>query len=686
MEFFYFKKDVEAAFIKMMEAGKLFTVNVDNDLLWMGYLLSFPEGEERQSHNCNACKSFIRHMGKAVSIDPVTYEIKTFWDDVHTPGYEKTAADLAKLVKEAAICNIFMQDMNEFHGCDHNIQRLPDGSTRQWNHLYVNLPVTYRFNERTSHFSSLAAFKGDVVARRGVFMRSLTELKTEAVETVIDLIEDNNLYRGSEFLKNLQEFLNVKKSVEGITNLENYCWLHYDNPIAKIRNTAMGTLLINLSDGMDLERAIKAYENIMAPTNYKRPNAIITKKQIAEAQKKVEELGLVDALPRRHAQVEDISVNDVLFVNRDTAKRMIGGSMLDMLSADKPVNPKEFTKATEITIEQFLKDILPGSTNVEALVENNHIPNFVTLTAPVNKDAGNLFKWNNNFAWVYNGSVADSFKEKVKAAGGNVEGFMRCSLHWFNYDDLDVHVAEPNGHEIYYGNRRSYNTGGTLDVDMNAGSGKTRDAVENIVWTDRSKLAPGRYTVFVNQFNKRENIDVGFEFEIEVDGNLYKFAYDKMVGQDSNIEVAYIDVDAHKNITIIPILPANPCTISVPNISKFISLLYGIEEEYISINTLKDPPANAKIKVLVIVPIISFPIFIELLNKSLNVILLLILFISNIDDEIDIATSITAPSDATKIPVNINPLIFKPVSSAIYIKLSASSIVIPDRLLKSPNM
>ena len=554
MEFYQFKKDVEAAFIKMMEAGKLFTVNVDNDLLWMGYLLSFPEGEERQSHNCNACKSFIRHMGKAVRIDPVTYEIKTFWDDVHTPGYEKTAADLAELVKEAAISNIFMQDMNEFHGCDHNIQRLPDGSTRQWNHLYVNLPVTYRFNSRTSPFGSLAAFKGDVVARRNVFFRSLTELKTEAVETVIDLINDNNLYRGAEFLKGLQEFLKVKQEVENLTNLENYCWLHYDNPIAKIRNTAMGTLLINLSEGMDLERAVKAYEAIMAPTNYKRPNAIITKKQIALAQKTVEELGLVDALPRRHAQVEDISVNDVLFVNRDTAKRMIGGSMLDMLSADKPVNPKEFTKATEVTIEQFLKDILPGSTNVEVLVENNHIPNFVTLTAPVNKDAGNLFKWNNNFAWVYNGSVADSFKEKVKAAGGNVDGFMRCSLHWFNYDDLDVHVMEPNGREIYYGNKHSYYTGGQLDVDMNAGSGKTRDAVENIVWTDRSKLAKGRYTVFVNQFNKREGIDVGFEFEIEINGDLHKFAYDKAV--QGNVTVAYIDVTAN-DITISPVLPAN---------------------------------------------------------------------------------------------------------------------------------
>lgn len=554
MEFYQFKKDVETAFIKMMEAGKLFTVNVDNDLLWMGYLLSFPEGDERQFHNCNACKSFIRHMGKAVSIDPETYEIKTFWDDVHTAGYEKTAADLAKIVKESAINNIFIQDVNEFHGCDSNIQRLPDGSTRKWTHLYVELPNEYRFNNR-GNFSTLSALKGDAIARRNVFYRSLTELKTEVVETIIDLIESNALYRGAEFLKGLQEFLRVKRATANISNLENYCWLHYDNPIAKIRNTAMGTLLINLSEGMELEKAVRLYENIMAPFNYKRPTALITKKQIDEAQKKVAELGLVDALPRRHAQVEDISVNEVLFVNRDTAKRMIGGNVFDMLAESKVVNPKEFTKATEITIEQFLTDILPGSTNIEALVENNHISNFVTLTAPVNKDAGHLFKWNNNFAWVYNGSVADSFKEKVKAAGGNIDGFMRCSLHWFNYDDLDLHVQEPNGNHIYYGEKRSFTTNGELDVDMNAGGGRSRDAVENVVWTNQCKLIPGRYNVYVNQFVRRENIDVGFEFEIEVAGNLHKFAYNKKV--EGNVAVAYIDVDKNLNVTVSPILPAN---------------------------------------------------------------------------------------------------------------------------------
>lgn len=79
-----------------MIAENLFVANVDKDLLWMGYLLSFEDETIRQDHNCNACKSFIRHYGKVVAIDPQTYKVKTFWDDVHTPGYEKTAQDGCK--------------------------------------------------------------------------------------------------------------------------------------------------------------------------------------------------------------------------------------------------------------------------------------------------------------------------------------------------------------------------------------------------------------------------------------------------------------------------------------------------------------------------------------------------------------------------------------------------------------
>ena len=250
MNFKDFKKDVESAFNAMI-ADNLFVVNVDKDLLWMSYLLSFEDKTIRQDHNCNACKSFIRHYGKVVAIDPQTYKVKTFWDDVHTPGYEKTASDLAKLVKEAGIGDIFIQDVNEFHGCDHNVQLLPDGTTRTWTHLYVTIPNKFKFNKRVHHFDSAAGYRGDVRARAGVFERSLSELKLSAVETVIELIEDNNLYRGEEFLKTLQEFRRTMLEADNLSPevRTNYCWFNFKSPIAKIRNTAMGTLLIDLSNG-----------------------------------------------------------------------------------------------------------------------------------------------------------------------------------------------------------------------------------------------------------------------------------------------------------------------------------------------------------------------------------------------------------------------------------------------------
>lgn len=137
----------------------------------------------------------------AVAIDPRTFEIKTFWDDVHTPGYEKTAKELAKLVKEAGIADIFIQDVNEFHGCDHNIQLLPDGTTRTWTHLFVQIPNQFKFNKRVHNFDTAPGYRGDVRARKEVLQRSISELTDDSVNTVIELIEDNSLYRGQEFLK-----------------------------------------------------------------------------------------------------------------------------------------------------------------------------------------------------------------------------------------------------------------------------------------------------------------------------------------------------------------------------------------------------------------------------------------------------------------------------------------------------
>lgn len=209
----------------------------------------------------------------------------------------------------------------------------------------------------------------------------------------------------------------------------------------------------------------------------------------------------------------------------------------------------------ECSIDDFIANVVPTATNIEVLMESRLSNNLVTLTAPVNKDTKNLFKWPNNFAWTYNGGVADSIKEKVRAAGGQTEGFLRCSLAWSNYDDLDLHVVEPNNLEIYYSNRIG-RSGGKLDVDENAGYGKTRKPVENIIWVNERKMLEGKYVVYVNNFHCRESVDTGFTLEIEHNGEVRQFVYDKPVKHKENVMVAEITYSKSKGIQIRELIPS----------------------------------------------------------------------------------------------------------------------------------
>src|SRR5690606_33906135 len=114
--------------------------------------------------------------------------------------------------------------------------------------------------------------------------------------------------------------------------------------------------------------------------------------------------------------------------------------------------------------------------------------------------------------------VADSVKQRVKAAGGKIDCDLRISLSWFNFDDLDLHANTPYGH-IYFSNKMNI-----LDVDMNAGGGRSRNAVENLAFNN---LRDGHYKVYVNQYHRRETIDVGFAIEIEHGGVLRTFSQAK---------------------------------------------------------------------------------------------------------------------------------------------------------------
>ena len=61
-------------------------------------------------------------------------------------------------------------------------------------------------------------------------------------------------------------------------------------------------------------------------------------------------------------------------------------------------------------------------------------------------------------------------------------GDLQVSVSWSEAEsDVDLHVVEPSGEEIYYANRQSA-TGGTLDLDSNAACGLDAVKNENITW------------------------------------------------------------------------------------------------------------------------------------------------------------------------------------------------------------
>lgn len=334
------------------------------------------------------------------------------------------------------------------------------------------------------------------------------------------------------------------------------------NPtVAKIRNTAIGTLLIDISEDMELDVAVGKYEAVVAPTNYKRSKPIFTQKMLENAQKTITELGYLDSLERRYANADDITVNNILFSNRDTAKRISGGnSLFDALSKETKSNPKKFDRVEEITIDKFIDSVLPTVTDIEAYVENKHTPNFVSLIAPVNKDSKTMFKWNNNFSWAYKGNVTDSIvKQNVKNAGGKVDGVLRFSIQWNDVDgyddnDLDAHCIEPNGNEIYYGNKRNIRTTGMLDIDI-INPTRNVSAVENITWTDINQMIDGTYQFFVQCYTNRGGRS-GFRAEIEFNGEIYSFDYTTPLRQGQNVYVADVTL-RNGQFTIETKLPSN---------------------------------------------------------------------------------------------------------------------------------
>ena len=548
------------------DATHLFEVEVDAEYMWSKiYLDSFPKGtnemfRNRREYDCSCCRNFIKNIGNAVVIKD--NKITTIWDfETNDSTFQPVINALSKYIKSQVVSDIYVTKFKKI-GTDKNFEKGVNGKITEWQHFFLDLPQ--KFVDQSN--KSEGDIKGGFRDTRNVFKRSLDEITEESLLTVLELISQNSLHRGKEWGAVLKEFLKYKKQYDKLyTNeeKENYAWeqsVKVGGTIGRIKNHSMGTLLINISEGMDLNTAVGKFEFIVGD-GYKRSTPVHSKKQLEDAKKTIIELGYEDSIKgRRFANPDDITVNNILFSNKDSAKR-IKGDIFDEMLSNIPINPKKFSKVEEVSIENFINDILPTAKELELFLENKHSSNMASLIAPESLDHKTMFKWNNNFSWSYSGNITDStMKERVKSAGGNVEGVLRFSIQWndneFDGNDLDAHCIEPGGYEIFFSNKRKLSpTGGMLDVDI-INPRKDTPAVENITWLSTSKMKKGVYKFIVHNYSNNGGRG-GFRAEIEFNGQIYSFDYNKALRQSENILVAEVAFDKDKGFTIAEKLPSN---------------------------------------------------------------------------------------------------------------------------------
>lgn len=553
MEFTEMRDLLIENFNKLQEnVTHMYQVLVDKDEMYNLYLDSFPDGtneiyRERREHDCSCCRGFIKSIGNAVFI--IDGEIKTIWDfKTNDTTYQPVLDTLNKFIldkiNENGIEDVYLSIEKKI-GCHHNFEMLEAVGSKQWDHFYLELPDKFVIRNGRSKGDIL----GDFRDTRNVFKRSLDEITLDSVEMILELIAQNSLYKGDEWKNQLNEFKKLKKEYGKLTNnqKELFAWEQSTKVgavIGRIRNHSIGTLLTNVSEGMDLDLAVKKYEQIVAPSNYKRSKPIFTQKMLDDAQKKITNLGYLESLPRRYAKLDDITVNDILFSNKDAAKRIDGAMDVfgELSKQAKGGNVKKFSKVEEISVEKFIEDVLPDAKELELYFENKHSSNMVSLIAPKNLDSKSMFKWGNNFGWAYSGNLTDSdMKERVKSAGGSVTGDLRFSIQWNESGrdncDLDAHCIEPDKYEIYYGNKKQLShSKGMLDVDIISPGNEI--AVENITYANRNNMKDGIYRFFVHQYSG--SVKDGFRAEIEFDGQIYSFDYPHSMRSGESVVVATV--------------------------------------------------------------------------------------------------------------------------------------------------
>lgn len=367
--------------------------------LWSAYIYSFPFNE-RQYHNCNACRHFIEKYGGLVTVNSFGRVSPAFWSEHDARGMKDEHTETAvramiSLIEKAPITGVFFSPEKVW------------GSpiTGLWRHFSIVPSSSQVFNRKDITAEQAMAEERENFKN---VQRALYEWKTQTLETAVQILETGHMYRGNEIAPQARWLLELKKTVGRTPSSSptdvNLLWRAVAMAPAGFchpRSGMLGVLLDAIEAGKAFSEVKRIFEEKMDPMKYQRAQVLPAAGTVAQAEKLVEKLGVANSLKRKYATLQDV---EAIWIPRQS-KSVVSFETVAVPSGvfrnikTKP-GPKGVVLRREapihvpiktMTWSSFNSKILPSAERIEIFVRPKD--NFAVLLTAADISAPPILQW-----------------------------------------------------------------------------------------------------------------------------------------------------------------------------------------------------------------------------------------------------------------------------------------------------
>ena len=379
---------IRQEFDKSTKGGStpLFTTNA-GDLY--GLLLDGIPEEARQHYNCNACRHFVNRYGGLVKIDEKTgKQAPVMWPEKAPAFFSEAVKKIRRKVSAATVTGVFITSERQ----------LGTPVTGSWEHMAVKVPEPMVHRKRLKNAFQEAAEKAEDY---GLLASAIGKYRTETVETAVNLLRSEALYRSENVLGMAEWFLEVLQLVKEKRDARNRATrniIWYKAATAPvgfchISSNVIGTLLDDIAAGYDFNTVSRKFAEKMNPLQYQRPQAAPSAGNVVQAERIVEKLGIANSLKRRYARLDEIQT-----IWRPMPAKKAGGVSAGVFAR---VATKEQQRETPnamsgptvtITWEKFQRTVLGSARKIEFYVPGKEDCYTAILTAE-DQEAPPIILW-----------------------------------------------------------------------------------------------------------------------------------------------------------------------------------------------------------------------------------------------------------------------------------------------------